>query len=345
MFEALPSTPPPPLCTIRRLVSVPIHQPSIHHMPPRGFSLTTRRRLYLSIAVFAAAAPLRPTAAQPAQRAILRDKFERDLRHAADAYDGVLGVATIDLTDSTTLGVNDTLVFPQGSAIKVPILIELFRRAEHEPGLLRARQTMTAAARTGGSGVLGFFSDSGSALSNEDLAVLMISLSDNSATNMLIDLLGMDPVNRTLASMGFARTKLQRKMIRTAEMVRGQENVSTPTEAAAIMARVARCQLPMSAASCARVRTMLELPKDEPVRSAVPPNVRVASKPGSVTGVATSWAFVELPGRPFVLTVMTNYGDTDRGNDVIREIARLALDYYGKLAGATPYGARVPVSP
>jgi len=310
------------------------------------FSRVIRRRIvHLAAVSLAAAVPVRPVAAQPAHRAILRAKFERDLRRVADTYDGVLGVATIDLTDSTAMGVNDTLVFPQGSAIKVPILIELFRRAEHEPGLLRARQTMTTAARTGGSGVLGFFSDSGSALSNEDLAVLMISLSDNTATNMLIDLLGMDSVNRTLASMGFTRTKLQRKMIRTPEMIRGQENISTPTEAAAIMARVARCQLPMTAASCARVRAMLELPKDEPVRSVVPPNIRVASKPGSVEGVATSWALVELPGRPFVVTVMTNYGDTDRGNDAIRQIARLALDYYGKLAGATPYGARVPVRP
>lgn len=262
---------------------------------------------------------------------------------AAD-YDGVLGVETIDLTDSSTLGVNDTLVFPQGSAIKVPILIELYRRGEHDPAFLRTRQTMTAAARTGGSGVLGFFSDGGSVLSNEDLAVLMISLSDNTATNLLIDAIGMDAVNRTVASMGFTRTKLQRKMIRTPEMIRGQENISTPAEAAAIMARIARCALPMSAGSCARVRTMLELPKDEVVRSVVPPNIRVASKPGSVEGVATSWALVELPGRPFVLTVMTNYGDTQRGNDAIREIARLALSYYSKLAGATPYGARVPVT-
>ena len=288
-----------------------------------------------------------PARAQAPHREILRAKFQRELQRVADQYDGVLGAATIDLADSGAaagIGVNQNLVFPQGSAIKVPILIELFRRGDADPKLLRTRQPITAAARTGGSGVLGFFTDGGSELSNEDLAILMITLSDNEATNLLIDAVGMEAVNRMLAGLGLRETKLQRKMIRPDAMARGEENVSTPAEAAAIMARLARCALPLTPASCARVRQILELPKNEPVRSVVPPAVRVASKPGDVEGVSTSWALVNLPGRPFVLTVMTNYGDSERGRTAIREIAMLALDYYGKLAGATPNGARVPLS-
>jgi beta-lactamase class A len=240
--------------------------------------------------------------------------------------------------------VNKDMVFPQASAIKIPILIELYRRADAEPALLRARHTLTSATRTGGSGVMGFFADGASEVANEDLAVLMVTLSDNTATNFLIDVVGMEGVNRTMASLGFRETKLQRKMIRPDAQARGEENLSTPAEAATVMARLARCALPLSKSACARVRQVLELPKDESVRATVPESIRVASKPGGMEAVATSWALVDYPGRPFTLAVMTNYGDTEAGNAAIRQIARLALDYYGKLARSTPYGARVPLA-
>ena len=83
------------------------------------------------------------------------------------------------------------------------------------------------------------------------------------------------------------------------------------------MTRLARCALPFTKASCARVRQILEMDKDEPVRSVIPSSVRVASKPGDVEGVSTSWALVDLPDRPFVLTMMTNYGDSDAGRALI----------------------------
>lgn len=297
------------------------------------------RRLFPILTLLLAASALR---AQAPHRDILRAKLERDLRRVADGYDGVLGVATVDLTDSSVVGVNERLVFPQGSAIKIPILLELFRRGDAAPTLLRERHAITAATRTGGSGVLGFFTDGGSELSNEDLAVLMITLSDNGATNLLIDVVGMDGVNAMLRGLGLRDTKLQRKMIRPEAMRRGDENLSTPAEAAALMARLARCALPLAAATCTRVRQILELPKDEPVRGVVPPSIRVASKPGEIEGVATSWALVDLPGRPFALAVMTNYGDTEHGKSAIRDVARMALEYYEKLAYVTPYGARAP---
>ena len=281
--------------------------------------------------------------AQPAHRALLRAKLQRDLQQLADGYRGVVGIRVVDLTDSTTIGINDTLTFPQGSAIKIPILIELFRQAEARPALLRELVPITAAARTGGSGVLSDFTDGGSQISVEDLAILMIRLSDNTATNLLIDKVGMTEVNRMLDGLGVRRTRLQRKMIRPDAMLKGEENISTPTEAANVMAMLARCALPLTKASCARVRAILEMDKDEPVRSMIPSNVRVASKPGDIEGVSTSWALVDLPDRPFVLTMMTNYGDSDAGRALIQRAATMVYEHFTRLARATPNGARVPL--
>ncbi len=310
--------------------------------PTRRFATI---RLATAVALFLAASALAaaPAAAQAPHRAILKEKLVQELTRISNDFDGVMGVEVVDLTDSSRIGVNENLVFPQGSAIKIPILVELFRRADRDPSLLGTRHSISKATRTGGSGVLQFFTDGGSELSNEDLAVLMITLSDNGATNMLIDALGMDSVNRTMASLGLKQTKLQRRMITPASSARGEENISTPAEAATVMARLSRCELPLSKDSCGRVREILELPKSEAVRSVIPGDIAVASKPGGIVGVSTSWALVDLPDRPFVITVMTNYGGGD-GDTAIREAAKAALAYFTRLQRATPYGTRVPRS-
>ncbi|MFN2565426.1 MAG: serine hydrolase, partial [Gemmatimonadaceae bacterium] len=184
--------------------------------------------------------------------------------------------------------------------------------------------------------------DGSSELSNEDLAVLMIVLSDNTATNMLIDMVGMDAVNRTMAALGAPQTKLRRKMIRPEASARGEENVSTAREAADLMVRVARCDLPVSRESCARIRRILEIPKNDAVHRAVPADVAVASKPGGIEGVAAIWAIIAVPDRPFVLTAMTNYGGGD-GDEALTRAARAAYDYATRLARSTPHGVRVPL--
>ncbi len=310
-------------------------------MPP------TRRSAIISafttLALVQAVCNIAPSLAraQEPHRAILKEKLQRELTRIADSFDGVMGVEVVDLTDSSRIGVNQKLVFPQGSAIKIPILLELFRQADRNPALLGARHAISGDTRTGGSGVLQYFSDGGSELSNEDLAVLMVTLSDNGATNILIDALGMDSVNRTMASLGLRQTKLQRRMISPLSSARGEENVSTPAEAAEVMARLARCELPLSRGACARAREILELPKSEAVRSVIPDDIPVASKPGGIVGVSTSWALVELPDRPFVITVMTNYGGGD-GDAAIREAAKAAFEYFRRLQRSTPYGTRVP---
>jgi len=280
---------------------------------------------------------------QDAQREILRTKLDRELRRTVDSFSGVMGVQFVDLTDGARVGVNEQMLFPQASSIKVPILIELFRQAESRPTLLRERQRMTGATRTGGSGILEHFVEGSSELSNEDLAVLMIGLSDNTATDLLIDVVGIDSVNRTMASLGAPQTQLRRKMIRPEASLRGEENVSTPQEAAEIMVRIARCDLPVSPEACARIGRILAIPGGGAVRRAVPRDVAIASKSGGLAGVAVIWAIVEVPDRPFVFTAMTSYGDGD-GNQAIERAARAAYDHAARLARATPFGVRVPLA-
>ena len=282
-----------------------------------------------------------PALSQEAHREIIREKLQADLEAVIRDYEGVAGLHIVDLASGDRWAIRDELQFPQASAIKVPILIELFRRAESEPELLTKRIEMTDDVRTLGSGVLRYLTDGGSSLSLEDYAIYMILYSDNTGTNVLIDELGMDAINRLSASLGADQTLLQRKMIRPDQSAIGNENLSTPRDAAAIMAKIATCDLPMSESNCARVREILELDKDGPIRTPVPEEVPIAFKPGGITGVATVWGIVDVPDRPYVIVVMSNYGGD--GGAVIEEVSRLAYEYFSRLSGITDYGTRVPL--
>jgi len=171
----------------------------------------------------------------------------------------------------------------------------------------------------------------------------MITVSDNTATNLLIDRVGMEKVNATTRALGVPDVKLQRKMIRPRDSFAGNENIATPSGAATIMAKIAKCELPMSKERCGELRRLLEIPKGGPIEASVPEGVRVAWKPGDIEGVNTAWGLVDLPGRPYVVVGMVNYSDADEGMRALRRMADAAYGYFHVLARSTPYGARVPL--
>lgn len=279
--------------------------------------------------------------AQDAHLRILGTKLQNRLDALAADMPGVVGIQVVDLTSGQRFGVNDQLVFPQGSAIKVPLLIELFRQADDGELSLDEQVVISDEDDVGGSGYLHYFSSGTSALSLHDLAIMMIVVSDNMATNLLIERVGMDNVNRTMAQLGLPDTKLQRMMIRPQESMRGNENISTPQQAAALMEMIYRCDLPLSDASCRALRDILEIPHAGSIADAVPGNIVVGQKTGSIAGVSVNWGYVDLPTRPYVIAVMGNYGQTGRISQTIRAVADATHEYFEVLAGVTPYGTRV----
>ena len=294
------------------------------------------------LTMLAMAAQSAPPQSPPAHRAQLAAKLQGDLQRLAAAAPGVAGISVVDLSSGQRFGVNEGLVFPQGSAIKIPILIELYRRADAGELKLTDRLPVRRDNQVGGSGLLQYFSDGGSEMSLHDQAVAMNVLSDNSATNILIDRLGMDRVSRTMSELGAGQTKLQRKMIRPEESAKGNENLSTPAEAADLMVRIARCQLPLPAASCASIKSILEIPKSGAFREPIPASVRVAWKPGGIEGAQTAWGLVDVPGAPYAITIMINYGPDDL-DAPMREISSAVFKYFAQVARTTPYGTRVPL--
>ncbi len=245
----------------------------------------------------------------------------KKLEQIADGVPGLVGYYVMTVDGETLFSRNEDRLFTQASAIKIPILLEAI--AQREAGKIdwSKHYPITKSNQVSGSGILSQLSDGGSQISTGDLAIMMIVLSDNTATNLLIDLVGMENVNQRLDSLGCPRTRLRRVMMDTAAAERGEENVSTPAEAAKIMQTLAQRKF-LSPNASDEVLAILRKPKSTAVRKAIPAEIPIANKPGGIPGVATEWALVEYADRPYIITLMGKDGEEARFLETFTEIAK-----------------------
>lgn len=289
--------------------------------------------------IFAQQGAANPPAEPGKLEEALSMKLTADLNRIAESYDGVMGIFVKDLASGEAFSVNPDTVFPQASSIKIPILIELMRQAQEGKLNLSERIEIHRATLVGGSGVLQFFSEGGSAISLRDLASLMVVLSDNSATNLIINRVGMDNVNSMLASLGLDQTVLARKMIDIAAEQANRENRSTPHQMATLVELLDAGKL-LDAAHTKLALEILEYPKDSPLRAGVPAGITMAEKPGSLSGAQCDTGIVFLAGRSYVISVMTTFNPTD-GNAAITAVSARVFSYFDRLAHANAYGVHV----
>jgi len=277
--------------------------------------------------------------AQPtSQRQQVRAQTEAHLQAIIDTTDGVVGVAALDLVGDDHFLIHADQIFPQGSAIKIPILIDVYRQAEAGRFALSDRRPLTDAVKVGGSGLLQSLG-TGSALTIYDLCVLMITISDNTATNMLIDLVGMESVNQTMVDLGLEHTRLQRTMMDTDARARGDENLSTPREAARLMAMLHRGEVVSRDASEAML-AILRQTGGGTLAAGVPDDVSVPFKPGGIPGVSAEWALIELDAQPYALAVMGTYG-LGGFDAAMTALSHTLYDYYWRMSRASAYGTYV----
>jgi len=161
---------------------------------------------------------------------ILWQKLEATISETDRSLDGVLAVAILDLSTGQKYLFHADEVLPTASSIKIAILAEFYRQVQQGKLKFTDLYTLQQADLVGGSGIAEAFTPGVTRLTLRDVAALMISVSDNSATNIIIDRIGMDNVNALLDSLGLAHTRLRRKMMDLKAAAEGRENIATPRE-------------------------------------------------------------------------------------------------------------------
>lgn len=274
---------------------------------------------------------------QQSVREILRQKAEKELLDIVNSSPSITGFMAIDLLNGEPLGINSDIVFAQASAIKIPILMEVYKQANDKKFALTDHRPLLPANIVGGSGILNAMVDPVD-LSIRNLCVLMIGLSDNSATNTLIELVGMKNINNTMQDLGFSNTRVQRKMIDQPASLRGDENLSTPAEAAKILQLLYEGKFINKSISEEIISILLKNPiENSKLAYGLPTGVKIAFKPGGMGGVSTEWGIIYLAKRPYVLAVMENYKTAGTPPAIISTISKTLYQYYLKVRG-TKYG-------
>ena len=278
--------------------------------------------------------------AQRSEREILKHKTEQDLQKIIDSSPSLTGLMAIDLVTGESIGIQENLIFTQASAIKIPILMEVYKQAHEKKFQLSDIIPLLPSNTVAGSGILNVMVDPVH-LSIRNMCILMIGLSDNSATNTLIELLGIKNITNSMQSLGFSNTRIQRKMIDQAASLRNEENISTPAEAAGIMKLLFEGKFIDKETSEAILSILRKNPiENSKIASSLPVGVKLAFKPGSMGGVSTEWAIVYLSKRPYALCIMENYKIAATPSGVISSISKRVFDYFSMMQ-ASKYGVLI----
>lgn len=258
------------------------------------------------------------------------------IRQLAAAFSGTLGVWAHSLTWGETIEWNANEVFPAASTIKLPILYEVYRRGGERRLGLTQELTVPAEAVVGGSGILKDLTP-GLRLSVSDLATLMIVVSDNTAANLLMDLVGIAAVNNSMNALGLRGTVLENKLMRAPPGAR--PNRSTPADLGRLLLLIAGHSV-LTPASCEAMLGILQRQHhtdqitrrmteyDGYLEQGVQPTVSVASKSGAIRGTRNDVALVERQNLRYIVSLMSR-DCADRRFYVDNEAAVLLADVSG----------------
>lgn len=288
-----------------------------------------------SLTMAAQCCPQKPFAEK---KAALWQKLQDELRAADRQLDGVLGLAVKDLTSGEEFFIHPDEIMPQASSIKIAVLADLYLQAQQGRLKLSDEYIVRREDLVSGSDIMLGLTPGFTRLTLRDLATMMVAVSDNSATNVLINRVGFDNVNAMLEGLGLHGTRLRRKMMDLKAAAEGRENVSTPREMMTLLEKIQTGKL-LNKEMTEDFLKVLSTHKESSMLQGLPDDAVAANKPGELEAVRNDSGIVLIKGRPYILCVMTTYLKDEReGAAAIRKIAALTYSYFDRLARASEFG-------
>jgi beta-lactamase class A len=269
---------------------------------------------------------------------VLWQKLEANIADVDQHLDGVMGVAIEDLTTGDHFFLHEDEVFAQASSIKITVLANLYLQAQQGKLKLTDLYTVQSSDLVPDSDIMNGLTPGVTRVTLRDLATMMVAVSDNAATNVLIDRVGMQNVNVMLDSLGLTHTRLRRKMMDLHAAKEGRENISTPREMMMLLDAIYRGKA-LNKESTEDFFKVLSTNKDSWIPRDLPADVKIANKPGALEAVRNDSGIVFVEGRPYVICVMTSFLLNERdGEAAISKVSLAAWRMFDRLSRATEYG-------
>lgn len=265
--------------------------------------------------------------------------LRRALERITSSFRGIAGISVRNLETGETLSLRGEEKFPSASLIKVPILVALLEEVEGGRMQLDERSTMIARDRVGGSGILRHMQP-GHDPTIEDLAWLMITLSDNTATNLLLDKLDIATVGTKMEALGLPQSKVHSKTFRRHTSIALDSSalygfgVATPDEMVELFTLLYHGRAVSPGQDSLAMRMLFANQDGTMMVRWLPGRTRVAHKTGSVDQTRNDCGIMYTPAAPIALCVMTrenedrSYGVDSAAHLLIAGIAREVFRHY-----------------
>lgn len=254
--------------------------------------------------------------------------LNQQLRSLASRVHAAIALDVLDLETGYNAGFNAAKSMPAASTIKLPVMVEVFAQLEAGRFDLQHRVRLTASDKDYGSGEL-CDAPAGTTYPVSDLVEKMIDVSDNTATNMLIRLVGRQSINRRMEELGLDRTHLAGDVRTSGWSIRRTLRTS-PADLVRLLTLMAKHRLidewssnqMIAILEADRINTLLPEP--------LPPDVPIAHKTGSLNDTLNDAGIVFAAESPYVIAVMTTaLPSADLGRSFIHSVSRIT--YTGEL--------------
>jgi beta-lactamase class A len=217
---------------------------------------------------------------------------------------------------------NEDKQIPSASIIKIPILIELFFQVESGHINLSEKHLLKEDEKVGGAGRLQR-QPAGSEWSLEALAREMIGNSDNTATNILIDRVGIENVNQRMKALGFKHTQLNRKMMDFDAIQMGIQNYISPKEANDLLLMLHTGQILMPLSRNLVMEMLLNCEDKTTIPSQLPSNLLIAHKTGTLDSVRGDSGIIVGEDAIVMSVFVEDFSSTSEAEEIIGTVARL----------------------
>ena len=269
------------------------------------------------------------------------DGFQGELERVAASHKGDMAIYCHHLETDEVLAVNENMPVETASTIKVAVMGAAMDALATGKGPFKdyySTYAYDASTSTGGSGIIQKFKD-GSKLELKELIHLMITVSDNIGTNMLVEWMGIEPVNNWLISHGFEQTRMfstvgGSRVYDAAGLKEWGLGRTTAKEMATLLEKIATGKAGTTSTTDEMLRILGHQYFDGGIASQVPPMTYVGSKSGSLNRLRADAAIVASPGGIYILSIYTVHNqDTRWTNDNegalgIQKISRMVWKHF-----------------
>jgi beta-lactamase class A len=241
-------------------------------------------------------------------------------------FKGEAGIVIKDLRFNWEISYNKDKLFPSASMVKLPIMPVCFLAAQEGRIDLNRRVVLKSSDKFPGSGILKDVRP-GAAFTVEELIGLMIYDSDNTATNMLTNMLSIDYLNRVFDSLGIKNTNLSRRVADFSSRNRGIENYTTAEDMAWLLEQIYHRSLINREVSEKCLRVLKLQHSNDRIPKYLPANITVAHKTGLERSVCHDAGIIFSSKGDLLICVLTKHANSNATTSK-NFIARLALDTY-----------------